>query len=66
MDVTRVEDIILWYGTRYQVNLGDSSRLAYKIDCMNDVILQMSEYQSGILDISFKHWADQVGYTPFS
>lgn len=66
VDVTRIEDIILWYGTRYQVNLGDSSRLDYKIDCMNDVILQMSEYQSGILDISFKHWTDQVGYTPFA
>ena len=66
VDVTRIEDIILWYGTRYQVNLGDSSRMEYKIDCMNDVILQMSEYQSGILDISFTHWADQVGYTPFS
>ena len=66
VDVTRVEDIILWYGTRYQVNLGDSTRLDYKIACMNDVILQMSDYQSGILDISFTHWPTQVGYTPFS
>ena len=66
VDVTRIEDIILWYGTRYQVNLGDSSRLDYKIACMNDVILQMSEYQSGILDISFTIWPNQVGYTPFA
>ena len=66
VDVTRIEDIVLWYGTRYQVNLGDSARLEYKIDCMNDVILQMSEYQSGILDISFTNWPDKVGYTPFT
>ena len=66
VDVTRTEDIILWYGTRYQVGLGDSSRLEHKIDCMNDVILQMSEYDSGILDISFTHSANQVIYTPFS
>ena len=66
VDVTRIEDIILWYGTRYQVNLGDSSRLDYKIACMNDVILQMSDYQSGILDISFTIWPTQVGYTPFA
>ena len=66
VDVTRIEDIILWYGTRYQVNLGDSARLDYKIACMNDVILQMSDYQSGILDISFTIWPDQVGYTPFA
>lgn len=66
VDVTRIEDIILWYGTRYQVDLGNTDRLSYKIACMNDVILQLSEYQSGILDISFTIWPDQVGYTPFS
>ena len=61
-----LEDIILWYGTRYQVNLGDTSRLDYKIDCMNDAILQMSDYQSGVLDVSFTIWPNQVGYTPFA
>lgn len=66
VDVNRLEDIILWYGSRYQVNLGDTSRIEYKIACMNDVILQMSEWQSGILDISFNIWTDQVGYTPFA
>lgn len=65
VDVSRLQEIILWYGTRYQVNLGDSTRLDYKIACMNDVVLQMSDYQSGILDISFSHWANKVGYTPF-
>ena len=66
VDVTRTEDIVLWYGTRYQVNLGDNTRLPYKIACMNDVILQMSDYQSGILDISFTAFPSQVVYTPFS
>ena len=66
VDVTRMEDIIVWYGTRYQVNLGDSANLDYKIACMNDVILQMSDYQSGVLDISFTIWPDRVVYTPFS
>ncbi|MGM9585751.1 MAG: FtsQ-type POTRA domain-containing protein, partial [Faecousia sp.] len=66
VDVSRIDDIILWYGTRYQVNLGDSTRLDYKIACMNAVIAQMSEYQSGILDCSFTIWPNQVGYTPFS
>ena len=61
VDVTSTEDIIL-----YQVNLGDTSRLDYKIDCMNDAILQMSDYQSGVLDVSFTIWPNQVGYTPFA
>ncbi len=66
VDVTRMEDIILWYGSRYQVNLGDSVNLDYKITCMKDAILQMNEWQSGILDISFTIWPNQVSYTPFS
>lgn len=66
VDVSRIDDIILWYGTRYQVNLGDSTKLEYKIACMNAVITQMSEYQSGVLDCSFTIWPNQVGYTPFS
>ena len=66
VDVSRLDDIILWYGTRYQVNLGDDSNLDYKISCMNEVILELNDYQSGILDISFTIWPNQVGYTPFS
>ncbi|MBR3949247.1 MAG: FtsQ-type POTRA domain-containing protein [Oscillospiraceae bacterium] len=66
VDVTRLEDIILWYGSRYQVNLGDSSNIDYKITSMNNVILDMSEWQSGILDVSYTIWPDKVIFTPFS
>ena len=66
VDVTSVNSIELWYGKRYQVDLGDSSRMEYKIACMNSAILQLSDYQTGKLDISFTTWADQVGYTPFA
>lgn len=65
VDVAQIEDIVLWYGSQYQVNLGTTERMDYKIACMNDVIMQMSDYQAGILDISFTVWRDQVGYTPF-
>ena len=65
VDVSRLDDIILWYGTRFQVNLGDTSQLENKIAFMYDAILQMSEYDTGVLDISFTIWPDQIGYTPF-
>lgn len=65
VDVTQLNEILLWYGSRYEVHLGDNTKLDYKIACMNDAILQMSDYQTGILDISFTIWPDQVGYTPF-
>lgn len=66
VDVSRLDDIILWYGSRYQVNLGDTADMEYKISCMNEAILQLSEYESGVLDISFINWPDQVGFTPFA
>jgi cell division protein FtsQ len=65
VDVTRLDDVILWYGTQYQVNLGDTEKMEYKIACMYDTILQLSDYQTGVLDVSFKNWETQVGYTPF-
>ena len=65
VDVTTLEEIVLWYGSRYQVNLGENANLTYKVACMNDVILQLSDFQSGILDISFTIWPDRVIYTPF-
>ena len=66
VNVTNLEKIELWYGQRYQVNLGDASRLEEKVDCMYDVILQLSDYQTGMLDISFTKKQDQVIYTPFA
>ena len=65
VDVSDLEDISLWYGSRYEVLLGDTGRMEHKIACMNDTILELSEYQSGILDISFTYKQDQVVYTPF-
>ena len=69
VDVSQLQDIILWYGTQYQVNLGainnSKYNIAYKITYMKNAILQMSDYQTGILDVSFTTWPDQVGYTPF-
>ena len=65
MDVSQVDDIVLWYGSQYQVNLGNSDNITYKIACMYDAILQMSDYQTGILDVSFTQWENQVALTPF-
>jgi hypothetical protein len=55
----------LWYGDQYLVKLGDSSNLEYKIACMKSAIDQMEDYRSGVLDISFTTWTDQLAFTPF-
>lgn len=66
VDVTDLSNIELWYGTQYQVQLGNSARLDYKIACMCATI-ESSEMKTGygVLDISFTIWENQVGYTPF-
>lgn len=66
VDVTNLNAIELWYGRRYQVNLGDNQNLEYKIACMKKAIAQLGDYEMGVLDVSFVTWKDQVGYTPFS
>ena len=69
IDITYLDDIILWYGTQYQVNLGDGAdtthSIAYRIACMYDAILQMADYTTGILDVSFTIRENQVVLTPF-
>lgn len=66
IDVSNIADIQMWYGQRYQIMLGNNMELGYKIRAMKAAIDQMGDYQSGILDVSFTTWTDQVGYTPFS
>lgn len=61
-DLTR---IILWYGSRYEVNLGENVNMDYKIACLKYTVSTLSDYDSGELDISFTTWPDKVTYTPF-
>ena len=65
VDVADLSRIELWYGTRYQVNLGDVNDMDQKIADMKSTIAQLAEYQTGMLDISYDIWEDRVGYTPF-
>lgn len=68
VDVSNLKEMELWYGERFQIRLGDSTQLGYKISSMKAIIdsPEMGQYSSGILDVSFTTWPDSVGYTPFS
>lgn len=65
LDVTDMGSIELWYGTQYQVELGDPGQIDFKIAAMKQAISQMGSHQSGVLDITFTTMPDKVGYTPF-
>lgn len=64
VNVTDLYNIELTYEDRYQVLLGDISQLDRKIRSMREAVQQMSDYQQGVLDVSFTIWPDRVGYTP--
>ena len=66
IDVTDLDHIWLYYGTRYDVNLGNSEDMDYKIAAMTAAISELAEYETGELDVSFNIWEDKVGYTPFA
>lgn len=65
VDVTDLGNIQLWYGQQYQVLLGDTTELGYKIRCMKTAIEELDDYQQGILDVSFTHYPDQVSFKQF-
>lgn len=66
VDVTSLFNMELWYGSRYQVKLGDTSQMDKKISQMKQSVAQLNEYQSGILDVSYTTWPDGPFYTPLA
>ena len=66
VDVSSLSNIELWYGQRFQVKLGDAYNMDIKINWMKSAVNQLSDYDMGVLDVSFTTWPDRVGYTPFA
>ena len=66
VDVTSISQLVLRYDDRYDVLLGDSSLMDKKIRYMKEAVLQMTDYQTGTLDVSFTTWDDTVIFTPLS
>lgn len=66
IDVTDLGDVQLWYGTRFQMLLGEGTDLPRKLAALDQVLDRMEDHTSGILDASFTIWPDEVGHTDFS
>ena len=66
VNVTSLFNLELQYGQRYQVKLGDTSNMDYKISMMKKSVAQLNDYQTGILDVSFTTWPDEPFYTPLA
>ena len=67
IDVTNVGHIELWYGDRFQIDLGDQTDVGFKIKSAKAAIddPEMGEYATGKLDASFTIWPDVVAFSQF-
>lgn len=64
VDVSAITQLTLRYDDRFDVTLGDSSDMDKKIRSLKEAVRQMTEYQTGTLDVSFTTWPDTVIFTP--
>lgn len=65
VDVTHMDGLTLWYADQYEISLGDSSQLAYKLGMIKSAIEQVGDYRTGNLDVTFAIQPDKVIFTPF-
>lgn len=65
LDVSDLGNIQMWYKTRFQIKLGDGSRLSEKLDLLSRMIAQEAPNTTGILDASLTQWPDGIGKTDF-
>lgn len=64
IDVSSIYDLQIWYGTRFQVKLGNSDELSYKLEYMVAALAQLDSYQSGVLDLTFQE-AKKATFIPW-
>lgn len=65
VDVSNTSDIQLWYGTRFQMLIGDGQNLSVKINALAQALALKEDYETGILDASFTIWPNQVAHSQF-
>ena len=54
VDLTKLYDIVLWYGEQFEIDLGSTENLAYKIQYLQAVLAELNEGQSGVIDLTFE------------
>lgn len=65
VDVTDLAALEIWYGDQFQISLGDSTQLEQKIKLVKGAIVQIGEYRTGSMDVSFEIRPNEVIFTPF-
>ena len=54
INVEKEYDIMLQYEDRYEIKLGGTDDLAYKIQYLSAILSELSDFQAGTIDLSFR------------
>jgi len=54
VNVEKTYDITVWYGEQYEIRLGGTDDLAYKIQYLTAVLGKLEDYQTGVIDLTFQ------------
>lgn len=64
IDVTNLDDMVIWYGTQYEIRVGDTANLSGKVALAKGVIDQNGEDSSGIVDVTMTVETDGAVFIP--
>ena len=56
-------ELSFWYGDQYEVKLGNSENLPYKLAYLEKVLESLADYQTGTIDLSFSE-GSEARFTP--
>lgn len=65
INVTNMFALQIWYGERFQVELGDATDLQTKVSNMRKAINSMSDTETGILNVASPNSAGEFSCIPF-
>ncbi len=65
IDVSKLSEMVLWHDGRFQILLGDAADLSKKLNALSQTLEQMEKYNTGILDIRFTKYPNEVRYSQF-
>ena len=54
LDASKPFDLILWYTDQYEIKLGGSDQMDYKVQYLLAVLEQLTQYQTGTIDLTFR------------
>ena len=61
--VEKEYDMVVQYDDRYEIDLGSSDRLAYKVQYLQAILEQLSDFQAGTIDLTLSE-ANRAKFHP--